>query len=130
MGKISARTITTEFDYLECRRLLTATLNTWTITGDSAANSIVIDYKPGEPGRLRAWVDGHVVSTRKATNLDLISVLGGAGNDRIAFELPEFTLSSHLGVWANGQGGKDKIFGGAESDTFLGGSNRDTLVGG
>jgi inhibitor of cysteine peptidase len=125
MGTVAAAR--TSLERLEARRLLAAALNTWTITGNSAANAILIDYKPGDSTRLRAWIDGNVVSTRSIKNLDLISVLGGAGNDRIVFALP---AARGLAVWANGQGGKDKIIGGSENDVFLGGSHRDTLIGG
>src|SRR4051812_12258908 len=88
---------------LERRQLLSAALGTWTINGSDTANSILIDYKPGgldQPRRLRAIIDGEVVSTRSVRGLELIEVFGGAGNDRIVFDLPNSGLSPDLQVWA------------------------------
>jgi len=127
MGKPRRRSARVKlFETLENRRLLSGT--TWTITGSDAANSILIGYKPGDPSRLRAIIDGQVISTRAAKTVSTIEVFGNAGNDRITIDLSG--PSPDLAVWVNGGAGKDKIIGGAESDMFLGGSNRDTLIGG
>src|SRR6478672_7984365 len=113
---------------LELRRLLAAAANVWTIEGTAAANVITIDVDPKASTRLRAVIDGAVASTRAIDNLDLISVLGGDGNDRITIDLPR--VIPGLTVWASGQSGKDTLTGGDEPDIFLGGSSRDTLLGG
>jgi Ca2+-binding RTX toxin-like protein len=125
----------------------TATFNagTLTVSGDSAANSIVISRDAA--GRI--LVNGGAVAviggTPTAANTSLIQVFGLAGNDQIALNeanggLPAAQLSGGAGNdtltggsgadQISGQAGNDTLLGKGSSDLLFGGSGDDTLTGG
>src|SRR5690348_16407595 len=101
---------------LERRRLLAAASSVWTVQGSDAANVITVNADPKDSSQLRALIDGRLASTHAVDGLTLISVLGGAGNDRITIDLPH-TIAG-VNVWASGQSGKDTLTGGDEADIF------------
>src|SRR5438309_2322458 len=82
-GHLTLERVMGRFEALEVRRLLAAATSVWTVEGTDAANVITIDFDPTDATQLRARIDGKVVSTRALAGLDVVSVLGGAGNDRI-----------------------------------------------
>jgi Ca2+-binding RTX toxin-like protein len=125
----------------------TATFNagTLTVSGDSAANSIVISRDAA--GRI--LVNGGAVAviggTPTVANTALIQVFGLAGNDQIALNeaggaLPAAQLSGGAGNdtltggssadQISGQAGNDTLLGKGSSDLLFGGSGNDTLTGG
>jgi Ca2+-binding RTX toxin-like protein len=116
-----------------------------TVTGDSAANSIVISRDAA--GRI--LVNGGAVAviggTPTVANTSLIQVFGLAGNDQIALNeasgaLPAAQLSGGAGNdtltggssadQISGQAGNDTLLGKGSSDLLFGGSGDDTLTGG
>jgi Ca2+-binding RTX toxin-like protein len=118
---------------------------TLTVSGDSAANSIVISRNAA--GRI--LVNGGAVAviggTPTVANTSLIQVFGLAGNDQIALNetggaLPAAQLSGGAdndtlsgGSSADqlfGQAGNDTLLGKGSSDLLFGGSGDDTLAGG
>jgi uncharacterized secreted protein with C-terminal beta-propeller domain len=111
---------------LEARRLLSAD-GTWTITGTDAGESITIDLRASD-NRLRAIVNGEVVSTRLLRGLKLLEVISNGGNDTIRIDLHD--ANPGLGIWVNAGPGRDRIFGGAGDENLGGGSGRDVIDGG
>ncbi len=111
---------------LEQRRLLAAD-GVWTITGTDAGESITIDLRASD-NRLRAIVNGQVISTRLLRGLKLLEVISNGGNDTIRIDLHD--TNAGLGIWVNAGPGRDRIYGGAGDENLGGGSGRDVIDGG
>jgi Ca2+-binding RTX toxin-like protein len=98
-----------------------------TVFGDPGGSTITV-------GRDREGTievnDGAVyIRGARATvsNVRLIVVLGGSGNDRIAIDEVNGPLPrAHL----NGGAGRDELFGGSSNDRLSGGEGSDTVLGG
>lgn len=97
-----------------------------TVTGGSLANTIVITRDAG--GGLQVNGGGVVITGGTATtaNTVRIDVLGGGGNDEIAFYE---SLSSLPPARIFGEGGHDIITGGSGADFLDGGTGNDRLSG-
>lgn len=97
-----------------------------TVTGGSLANTIVITRDAG--GGLQVNGGGVLITGGPATtaNTVRIDVLGGGGNDEIAFYE---SLSSLPPARIFGEGGNDIITGGSGADFLDGGTGNDRLFG-
>jgi Ca2+-binding RTX toxin-like protein len=116
-----------------------------TVSGDSAANSIVISRDAAGKILVNAGAVAVIGGTPTVANTALIQVFGLAGNDQIALDeangaLPAAQLSGGEGNDAitggssadrlSGQAGNDTLLGKGGSDLLFGGSGNDTLTGG
>jgi uncharacterized secreted protein with C-terminal beta-propeller domain len=131
-----------QLESLEPRYALTVGFagGTWSIRGDADPahpdDTIIVDRNPLHPARLRATVNGVVVDTRVAANVNIIRIVGGAGDDTITINLPGTTrIRAQLGGGAGndtitGGDGNDVISGGAGDDVLNGGGGDDTIRGG
>ena len=97
------------------------------VTGDTADNRIVVSRDAGGD----IVVNGGAIDVRGAqptvTNVRLIAVFGGAGNDTISMDEASGPLPS-AGLF--GGPGDDTLTGGSGDDTLIGGAGDDTLTGG
>jgi Ca2+-binding RTX toxin-like protein len=125
----------------------TATFNAGvlTVSGDSAANSIVISRDAAGRILVNAGAVAVVGGTPTVANTSSIQVFGLAGNDQIALNeangaLPAAQLSggTHNDTLTggssadrlSGQAGNDTLLGKGSIDPLFGGSGNDTLTGG
>ena len=107
-----------------------------TVVGDFRNNTILVsrDLAGG------IHVDGGTVIVQgprpTVTNIDLIRVFAGAGNDTVSFDetngaLPAADVFGSAGNdRITGSSGKDRLFGGAGSDVLIGGRGDELLSGG
>ncbi|HEX8912790.1 MAG TPA: beta-propeller domain-containing protein, partial [Humisphaera sp.] len=118
---------------LEGRQFFAATLagGVWTITGDATKDRrdvIVIAPAAGDAASLSVTVNGAIEGTVPLAGLTNIEVDAGKGNDRVTVDLG--AGGAGVAVRVLGGKGNDKLYGGAEADTFLGGSGNDRIDGG
>jgi uncharacterized delta-60 repeat protein len=92
------------------------------VNGTSGNDHIVINLGT-LPGEIVAKVNGQVVAQFSPTRR--IVIFAGDGNDDI-----QVAGDATLPVWAYGEGGDDRIKGGAGHDLLLGGEGNDLLIGG
>ena len=116
---------------LERRQLLSGG-TTWVITGDRGGvptdDRILICPAIHDAARLKAIVNGRVVSTALVRNMSGIKVCGLEGNDRIEIKLGRKYASIPTSL--NGGDGNDTLIGGAGVDSLDGGAGNDVLRGG
>ena len=104
---------------LETRCLLSVGFHhgVWRIYGDAnpaALNdNIIVENDPSNPAMLRAVVNGEVVDARKTSQVHLIALYGGRGDDSLKVNLNDQTKI------------RASIFGGAGNDLLVGGSGND-----
>jgi Ca2+-binding RTX toxin-like protein len=101
---------------------VTISFDEMVITGTAGNDHIVIN--PGNvPGQVVAKVNGTVVAEFSPTRR--IVVFGGQGDDDI-----QVAGSIAIPVWLYGEGGDDRLKGGAGHDLLFGGDGDDLIVGG
>jgi Ca2+-binding RTX toxin-like protein len=114
------------FEVLEKRQLLSVTSsmssNVLTVTGDTAANNIIIQDNSGT----LVVKDGTTTINSypgAGTSTTLIVISAGSGNDILTIAAG---VASNIPTSLNGEGGNDTLIGGAGADTLAGGSGSDT----
>ena len=122
-----------ELERLETRCLLNGAFShgVWTIHGDIApadrSDEIVIDVAPDDGGLLRAIINNEIIDTQSITEVQLIRVFAGKGDDMVRIELPEG--ADDISVKLTGGAGDDQLLGGAGDDRLIGGTGNDELDG-
>ncbi len=114
---------------LEDRRLLSGQ-TVWAVRGPDAgsggADTIVV--QASEDGtQFQAVVNSTVVATRSSSQLQIIRIYGGRGNDVISVNLG--SQWSRVRVIVYGGDGNDSITGGPGTDTMFGGRGNDSMDG-
>ena len=111
---------------LEQRQLLTAQLvfGSWYVAGTNGADEISVSQSEGDASTLVATLNGKVVGTEAAADVNRIVMFGRDGDDTL-------TVSQEIGVDSRlyGQRGNDVIAGGSGNDLIAGGSGHDSLSG-
>ncbi len=92
------------------------------INGTNAGDKIIVEFAT-TPGSLRITINATIAIV--ATPSGRIIVLGDAGDDNI--QIAGGILNS---VWAYGDAGHDRIFGGGGASLLIGGDGNDQLTGG
>src|SRR2546421_3876406 len=92
---------TNRIENLETRRFLAAAVDplAWDILGTEDGDKISLAYR-GSDKRLLETMNGDVVATRLARNVDVIEISGLAGNDVISVDL--HGAAAIPGLWVNG----------------------------
>ena len=129
---------------LEPRILFSAASgDVWVIRGDqdrsNTADVIVIDQPNpvDDPDVLTATINGEAIDTRRASDLRLIKVIAGKGDDVVHVDIissdgpiPVKILGGKGDDELIGADGADMIFGGAGDDKIKGGGGTDEMHGG
>ena len=120
---------------LEPRILFNAAAgDVWVIRGDldrsDVADVIVIDQPDpvDDPDLVTATINGTVVDTRRASDLRLIKVIAGKGDDVVHVDL--LHSDCPIPVKILGGRGDDELYGGYGADRLSGGSGDDMLDAG
>ena len=108
---------------LEHRRLLSATMNadarTVEVLGTEGDDTIFVTSQ----GTQVVVTLGGTRHAFDASQVDLVRVLAGGGNDRVS------GLRADVRLDVNGEAGNDLVIGGTAGDTLAGGAGRDSING-
>ncbi len=129
---------------LERRQLLSASLSRaglWLITGDADKSDyddeITLQNSPDDPDIYQAIVDGQIVDTQLSSDVKMIKVKAGRGNDEVTVTIendegicPIIIYGGSGSDYIRGGDGDEKIRGGRGKDTIYGGGGNDYLLGG
>jgi Ca2+-binding RTX toxin-like protein len=102
------------------------------IEGTTAADTIALRLKAGDPGTLQVDVgdNGSADFEFARARVRAIVVDAGAGDDLVRIDDSNGTLTDSIPTTIDGGDGNDTLIGGSGAETLIGGDGNDTITGG